>query len=116
MKKKKLELTYRCINALHKYCDCFNLNLYFIFFHPIQIISNALALSEFYGSKYDYDMTQNDYVPEPPPKHNIKTLLGPVYEVLNEHHYNQIQAIAQELQTLQGPIYTQESKHHFSEI
>merc|ERR1719414_447635 len=75
--------------------------------HFREIVTNALALGDIFGGKHDYDMVQHNFSYEPPVVHETKTLLGPVYDILNEHHFNQIQTVAQELQTLQAPVYTE---------
>ena len=83
--------------------------------HYREIISNALILSDL-GGKIDKDMAVNMYSPEAPQVPEIKTLLGPVYDILNEHHYNQINNVAHELKTLQNPVFVPEARHHYSEI
>ena len=82
--------------------------------HFREIISNALILSDLVYK--DKDMSHNVYCPEAPNTEAVKTLLGPVYEILNEHHYNQINAISNELKTLQNPVYVPEARHAYSEI
>ena len=84
--------------------------------HFREVISNALVLNEMVGGRIDLDMAQNNYSPESPIHHDIKGLLGPVYDILNEHHYNQINNVATDIRTLQYPFIIPEARHHFGEI
>ena len=39
-------------------------------------------------SRYDQtDLAVHSFTPEKPVVHDVKELLGPVYDVLNQHHY-----------------------------
>ena len=81
--------------------------------HFREVISSALALSDMASNKFDKDMQSNLYFPDAPETEKVKSLLGPVYDILSEHHFNQINAVSNELKTLQNPVYIPEAKHHY---
>ena len=82
--------------------------------HFREVISAAISLSP--NNTFNSDMSTNLYYPEVSETEKVTSLLGPVYDILSEHHFNQINAVSNELKSLQNPVYLPEASHHYREI
>ena len=49
-------------------------------------------------------------------KADVKSLAGPVYDVLHDHAFKQILHHVEGLKTLTGPVYDIESNHNYQEV
>ena len=81
-----------------------------------EIIASAAAMAGFVPSRHDYDIEKHHFVYEAPKQNDVSDLLGPIYDVMAQHNYGQIDTIVNELRTLSTPVYTQESKNHYQAI
>ena len=57
-----------------------------------EIVCNAAQMMGV-NPKWDVDFDKHAYTPEVPTTHDVKGLLGPVYDVLSQHNYHQVQSI-----------------------
>merc|ERR1719397_124816 len=82
-----------------------------------EIIASAAAMAGFSVPRHEIDHDKHGYVPQAPVAlGTTQEMLGPIYDVMQQHNYGQINTIVNELKTLSTPVYTPESKNHYQNI
>ena len=98
-----------------------------------EIIASAAAMAGFAVPRHEIDHDKHGYVPQAPVAlGTTQEMLGPIYDVMQQHNYGQvgglssslkilmplvqINTIVNELNTLTTPVYTPESKNHYQNI
>jgi hypothetical protein len=78
-------------------------------FHCREIIASAAAMAGFSPPRHEVDFDKHQYVPAAPPAlGTVQAMVGPIYDVMQQHNYGQVQRLLIYLTHLASDQYNRE--------